>query len=197
VIDRAGCTRGGAYRRTAREAGRSSEGERQLAVASYHQDQETWDEPEGSSQPGARRTTISVTGGQVTGSGGPVPRPGTPVPHSGSAIPHSGSAIPHSGIFGGTVLRHCVRSALPTSLSRASVIEGVVIPKRGHGDEKGCFSRELSLVWESHNGRQRCLPLSLTSAKPVQPGVHRRIQVHRVRIPAINPSLCTLRLEFN
>jgi hypothetical protein len=183
VIDRAGCARGGAYRRTAREAGRSSEGERQLAVASYHQDQETWDEPEGSSQPGARRTTISVTGGQVTGSGGPVPRPGTPVPHS--------------GIFGGTVLRHCGRSALPTSLSRASVIEGVVIPKRGHGDEKGCFSRELSLVWESHNGRQRCLPLSLTSAKPVQPGVHRRIQVHRVRIPAINPSLCTLRLEFN
>jgi hypothetical protein len=43
-----GCARGDAYRRTAREAGRPSEGEGQLAVASYQQDQETWHGPEGS-----------------------------------------------------------------------------------------------------------------------------------------------------
>jgi hypothetical protein len=52
VGDRAsGFARGDAYRRTDREAERAdrpSEGERQLAVASYHQDQETWHGPEGS-----------------------------------------------------------------------------------------------------------------------------------------------------
>jgi hypothetical protein len=38
-----------AYGRRGLRADRPSEGERQLAVASYQQDQETWDGPEGSS----------------------------------------------------------------------------------------------------------------------------------------------------